>query len=169
MIGKKELQKKRLQEYEPMLEEDLLTFQEKMGNANMHIPDKEIKKLKKLMLKTAKKQLFEKPKGWRMESARHSLAAKGLKTGRKNKSTATTVKLTTDQRLKQNMPIEVYETPDKSWRWEIYKKYQKDDDKQYARAFCKVFSPITREQMSSGYELGDVYISEIKSAARKVK
>ena len=118
--------------------------------------------------KEFEKSLKDYKKGWRMESARHSLAAKGLKTGRKSKSAATTVKLTTDQRLKQNMPIEVYETPDKSWRWEIYKKYQKDDDKQYARAFCKVFSPITREQMSSGYELGDVYISEIKSAARKV-
>ena len=136
-------------------------------------------------------------KGWKQESTRHALAAKGMETGRKSKKEAEKLyfsgkfinlpkkeqksiakqvlsplfkeeKLTTDQRLKQNLPLEVYETPNKSWRWEIYKKYQKDDDKQYARAFCKVFSPITREQMSSGYELGDVYISEIKSAAKKV-
>lgn len=78
-------------------------------------------------------------------------------------------KLTTQQRLDANNPIEVWETPDGSWRWEVYRKYQKDDTKPFARVFARVFSPITREQMSSGYELGDAYISEIKSVARKVK
>ena len=100
-------------------------------------------------------------KGWKSESARHALARKGVKT--------TIKKLTTEQRLKQNNPIEVWETPDGSWRWEVYEKYQKDDDKQYARWFCRVYSPITREQMASGYELGDVYVSEVKTYARRVK
>jgi hypothetical protein len=77
-------------------------------------------------------------------------------------------KLSTNERLKLNKPIEVWETPDGSWRWEVYRKYQKSDDNPMARWFCRVFSPITREQMSSGYELGDVYIREIKSVARKV-
>ena len=79
-----------------------------------------------------------------------------------------TKKLTTQQRLDQNRPIEVWETPDGSWRWEVYRKYQKDDAKPFARWFCRVFSPITREQMSSGYELGDVYVKDVKDYARKV-
>lgn len=77
-------------------------------------------------------------------------------------------KLTTQQRLDTDNPIEVWETPDGSWRWEIYRDYQKDQSKPFARAFCRVFSPITREQMSSGYELGDVYWADIKSVAKKV-
>ena len=79
-----------------------------------------------------------------------------------------TKKLTTQQRLDQNRPIEVWETPDGSWRWEVYRKYGKDDSKPFARWFCRVFSPITREQMSSGYELGDVYVKDVKDYARKV-
>jgi len=74
--------------------------------------------------------------------------------------------LSTDVRLKQNIPIEVWETPDGSWRWEVYRKYQKPEGEaknQFARWFCKVKSPFTPQG-----ELGDVYISEIKSVARKV-
>lgn len=81
-------------------------------------------------------------------------------------------KLTTSQRLDLNKPIEVWETPDGSWKWEVYRKYQKpkgEAKNPFARWFCRVFSPITREQMASGYELGDVYIKDIKSVARKVK
>jgi hypothetical protein len=42
-------------------------------------------------------------------------------------------KISTSQRMKLNRPIEVWENPDKTWRWEVYKKYQKDDNKPYAR------------------------------------
>lgn len=76
---------------------------------------------------------------------------------------------TTSQRLESDDPIEVWETPDGLWRWEIYRKYQKDDSKPYSRGFARVFSPITRSQMSSGCELGDVYMADIKSVARRVK
>ena len=78
-------------------------------------------------------------------------------------------KLSTSDRLRLNQPIEIWETMDGSWRWEVYRDYQKDQNKPFARAFCRVFSPITREQMSSGYELGDVYWKDIKSVARRVK
>lgn len=78
-------------------------------------------------------------------------------------------KLTTQQRLDTNNPLEVWETPDGLWRWEVYRKYQKDDAKPFARVFARVFSPITREQMSSGCELGDVYVSDIKSVAKRIK
>ena len=77
-------------------------------------------------------------------------------------------KLSTSDRLRLNQPIEIWETMDGSWRWEVYRDYQKDQNKLFARAFCRVFSPITREQMSSGYELGDVYVKDIKDYARKV-
>jgi hypothetical protein len=58
------------------------------------------------------------------------------------------------------------------WEWRILKKYQKptrEAENEYARWFCAVSSPITREQMSSGYELGDVYVSEIKHSAIRVE
>jgi hypothetical protein len=51
-----------------------------------------------------------------------------------------------------------------SWEWRILKKYQVDDNKPYARAFCAVKSPFTYGE----FELGDVYIAEIKSAAQKI-
>ena len=72
-------------------------------------------------------------------------------------------KLTTDERIKTSNPIEIWESLDKSWRWEVYKKYQKPENEaknQYARWFCKVFSPICPDG-----ELGDVYVSEIKQYA----
>ncbi len=70
------------------------------------------------------------------------------------------------KRLKENKPIEVWSTPDGSWKWEVYKKYQKPDKESknpYARWFCKVKSPFTPQG-----ELGDVYVKEIKSHARMV-
>jgi hypothetical protein len=45
------------------------------------------------------------------------------------------------------------------WKWEVYKSYQKDDTKKYARYFCKVYSPIVPDG-----ELGDVYVSDIPGA-----
>jgi hypothetical protein len=70
------------------------------------------------------------------------------------------------KRISENRPIEVWSTPDGSWKWEVYKKYQKPANEAknpYARWFCKVKSPFTPQG-----ELGDVYIREIKSHAHKV-
>lgn len=70
------------------------------------------------------------------------------------------------KRLKENKPIEIWSTPDGSWKWEVYRKYQKPDKESknpYARWFCKVKSPFTPQG-----ELGDVYVREIKSHARLV-
>jgi hypothetical protein len=58
-------------------------------------------------------------------------------------------------------PYEVWRTPDGSWVWKVLKKWQVDDDKPYARWFCAVSSPYATD------ELGDVYVKDIKSVARK--
>ena len=59
---------------------------------------------------------------------------------------------------------EVWQTPDGSWTWYVLKKWQADDNKQYARWFCEVVSPIVPQG-----EMGDVYVSEIKAHARRIK
>jgi hypothetical protein len=51
-------------------------------------------------------------------------------------------------------PYEVWKSIDGSWEWRVLKKYQtpeKEAKNEYARWFCAVYSPITREQCSSGY------------------
>lgn len=76
-------------------------------------------------------------------------------------------KLTTKQRFDQHKPIEVWVSFDQSWKWEVYRKYQKPEkeiENPYARWFCKVYSPIVPDG-----EIGDVYISEIKSSAIRTK
>lgn len=60
-------------------------------------------------------------------------------------------------------PYEVWKAG--GWTWKVLKKYQADDNKPYARAFCLVTSPNTT---ASG-DMGDVYIAEIKSVARLVE
>lgn len=50
------------------------------------------------------------------------------------------------------------------WTWKVLKKYQtpeKEAANPYARWFCAVMSPFTHGQ----YELGDVYVNEIKNTA----
>lgn len=57
------------------------------------------------------------------------------------------------------------------WTWKVLKKYASPDKEAadpYARWFCAVYSPITRAQMSGGYELGDCYVKDIISSARRV-
>ena len=76
-----------------------------------------------------------------------------------------TKKMSTSERMKKGMPIEVWESPDGTWRWEVYKKYSKDDEKPFARWFCKVKSPFTH----GGFDVGDVYVKDIKKYATKVK
>ena len=61
-----------------------------------------------------------------------------------------------------NNPYEVWTNG--SWSWSVLKKYQIDDNKPYARWFCLVRSPYVPEG-----ELGDVYVSEIKRNALKLK
>lgn len=60
-------------------------------------------------------------------------------------------------------PYEVWRSADGSWTWKVLKKWQIDDDKPYARWFCAVSSPYVQD------ELGDVYVKDIKSYARKVE
>ena len=50
------------------------------------------------------------------------------------------------------------------WTWKVLKSYQNDNTKQYARAFCAVESPYT----FGGYDMGDVYWSEITSHAVRI-
>lgn len=65
---------------------------------------------------------------------------------------------------KGEKPYEIWVSRDGTWKWEVLKKWQADDSKPYARAFCAVTSPFTGQP-----ELGDVYISEIKENARLVE
>ena len=60
-------------------------------------------------------------------------------------------------------PYEVWVAGD--WTWYVLKKWQADDDKPYARWFCKVVTPMTGP---SG-DFGDVYVSEIKQHATRIK
>lgn len=65
--------------------------------------------------------------------------------------------------MKQLKVIEVWQSYDGAWTWEVLRKYGKNDDKPYARWFCRVKSPFTPNG-----ELGDVYVADIKANARKV-
>jgi hypothetical protein len=64
---------------------------------------------------------------------------------------------------KPDQPYEVWQSFDGTWKWLVLKKWQADDDKPYARWFCKVITPIVPDG-----EMGDVYVSDIKSSARRV-
>lgn len=52
-----------------------------------------------------------------------------------------------------------------NWEWRVLKKWQADDNKQYARWYCAVKSPMTY----GSYEYGDVYVAEIKQYAVRIK
>lgn len=67
--------------------------------------------------------------------------------------------------VKRENAYEVWKSRDGSWTWHVLKKYQADDNKQYARWFCDVTSPI----VGDAGELGDVYVRDIKSQATCVK
>lgn len=49
--------------------------------------------------------------------------------------------------------------------WRVLKKWQIDDNKPYARWFCAVMSPAT----FGSYDLGDVYVKDIKTYATRVE
>ena len=68
---------------------------------------------------------------------------------------------------KVDNPYEIWQTRDGRWEWRILRKYQTPENEaknQYARWFCGVKSPFTYGE----YELGDVYVKEIKENAIKV-
>lgn len=60
-------------------------------------------------------------------------------------------------------PYEVYQAG--GWTWKVLKSWQNDRDQAYSRAFCAVSSPYT----FGGYDLGDVYWSEILDNATLVE
>lgn len=67
---------------------------------------------------------------------------------------------------KVNDPYEVYRSAG-GWEWRVLKKWQAPDKEAgnpYSRWFCAVKSPMT----FGNYDLGDVYVSEVKSLAYKV-
>lgn len=62
-------------------------------------------------------------------------------------------------------PYEVWKAG--TWEWRVLKKYQNEENEAknpYARWFCGVSSPFTYGE----FELGDVYVKEIKDSAFKV-
>ena len=61
---------------------------------------------------------------------------------------------------KVESPYEIWKAAD-GWQWNVLKKYQADDNKLYARAFCAVKSPFT----FGSWEYGDTYIKDIKENA----
>lgn len=68
---------------------------------------------------------------------------------------------------KVNQPYEVW-VNNAGWEWRVLKKWQADDKEvgnPYARWFCAVKSPMTH----GSYDLGDVYVSEVKANARQMK
>ena len=65
---------------------------------------------------------------------------------------------------KVDNPYEVWATDD-GWEWRVLKKYQVDDDKPFARWFCAVKSPNT----FGSFDMGDVYVADFKSSARRIR
>ena len=65
---------------------------------------------------------------------------------------------------KTENPYEIWVSRDATWQWRVLKKWQVDDNKLYARWFCAVKSPFTH----GTFEIGDVYVKEIKENAIKL-
>lgn len=66
--------------------------------------------------------------------------------------------------VKRDAAYEIWQTPDGSWTWHVLKKWQADDNKPCARWFCDVVTPMCPDG-----EMGDVYASEIKASAIRIK
>ena len=63
-----------------------------------------------------------------------------------------------------NEPYETYVNLNAGWEWRVLRHYQSEDKETtnpYARVFCAVKSPMTYDS----WEMGDVYLSEIKDNA----
>ena len=63
---------------------------------------------------------------------------------------------------KTENPYEIWAR--EGWEWRVLKKWQLDDNKPYARWFCAAKSPYTYGR----FELGDVYVAEIKANAKRI-
>jgi len=74
------------------------------------------------------------------------------------------IKNTQGKTVSRENAYEVWQTSDKSWTWYVLKKWQVDDNKEYARWFCEVVTPFVPEG-----EMGDVYVNEIKEQAQRIK
>jgi hypothetical protein len=61
-------------------------------------------------------------------------------------------------------PYEIWICVNIGWTWRVLKKWQDDDNKPGGRWFCAVKTPMTYGR----YDLGDVYVSDLKSCARKL-
>lgn len=61
-------------------------------------------------------------------------------------------------------PYEIWQSKNAQWTWHVLKKWQIDDDKPYARWFCKVYTPFTPDG-----EMEDVFVAEIKQQAIRIK
>ena len=77
---------------------------------------------------------------------------------------ATMTKNPCGKTVSRNQAYEVWQSLDGAWNWFVLKKWQVDDNKPYARWFCDVVTPICPDG-----EMGDVYVSEIKANARRIK
>lgn len=60
-------------------------------------------------------------------------------------------------------PYEIWEGD--GFEFRVLKKYQADDDREFARWYCAVKSPFTHDM----YEFGDSYVIDIKKYARRVR
>jgi hypothetical protein len=77
---------------------------------------------------------------------------------------ATAVKNRYRRTVKETAPYEVWMSGDGTWVWLVLKKNQADDYKQYASAFCAVYSPHT----FGGCDMGDTYLAEIRANAHQI-
>lgn len=68
--------------------------------------------------------------------------------------------------VKRENAYEIWVTPNGQWWWYVLKKYQNEENEaknEYARWFCDVISPIVPDG-----EMGDCYVKDIKSVAKKL-
>lgn len=78
------------------------------------------------------------------------------------------MKSTQNKLRKVNDPYLVYRNEVAGWEWRILKRYQSPEGEaknEFSRWFCAVKSPMT----SPGYDMGDVYVSEVVSNGVKVE
>lgn len=68
------------------------------------------------------------------------------------------------KRVEINNAYEIWTSKDNQWMWYVLKKYQKDDNKLYARWHCFVTSPLVPYG-----EYGDEYVENIKKEAVRIK
>ena len=70
-------------------------------------------------------------------------------------------------------PYEIWQAGDRTWL--VLKKYQADDNKEYARALCAVYTPMTgggfdlaTMKPTGSCDMGDTYIADYKSVATRI-